>query len=251
MACINDIVRFCDNRLDITKVPDFSGSCNGLQLQNNQSVFKIGSSVDAGIEPFRKAIAKGVDFLIVHHGLFWTPPVPLTGTNYLKIKLCLDNNLAVYASHLPLDCHSEIGNNFILASKIGLKPYGSFLPFEGNDIGLLASNTLTRKELNSKLRQIFPKGITSMEFGSEKPDKIAILTGSGQSAVEKVQDSGSDTLVTGELKQQHFNIAQELGLNLYACGHYATETFGVQALGLEVAEKFKLAYEFIDTDCPL
>ena len=90
-----------------------------------------------------------------------------------------------------------------------------------------------------------------MEFGSEKPDKIAILTGSGQSAVEKVQDSGSDTLVTGELKQHHFNIAQELGLNLYACGHYATETFGVQALGLEVAEKFKLAYEFIDTDCPL
>ena len=90
-----------------------------------------------------------------------------------------------------------------------------------------------------------------MEFGSANPSKVAILSGSGQSAVNKVLDAGSDTLVTGELKQQHFNLAQELGLNLYACGHYATETFGVNALANEVAGKFNLPYEFIETECLL
>jgi putative NIF3 family GTP cyclohydrolase 1 type 2 len=90
-----------------------------------------------------------------------------------------------------------------------------------------------------------------MEFGSETPSTIAILTGSGQSAVDKILDAGADTLITGELKQQHFNLAQELKLNLYACGHYATETFGVDALAREVATKFDLPYEFIETECPL
>ena len=90
-----------------------------------------------------------------------------------------------------------------------------------------------------------------MEFGSANPSKVAILSGSGQSAVNKILDAGSDTLVTGELKQQHFNLAQELGLNLYACGHYATETFGVDALAKEVADKFNLPYEFIETECLL
>jgi len=85
----------------------------------------------------------------------------------------------------------------------------------------------------------------------DKPEKIAILTGSGQSAVDQILVCGADTLVTGELKQHHFNMAQELKLNLYACGHYATERFGVDALGREVSQKFGLPYEFIETNCPL
>ena len=90
-----------------------------------------------------------------------------------------------------------------------------------------------------------------MEFGMGKPEKITILTGSGQSAVDKILESSADTLITGELKQHHFNIAQELELNLYACGHYATEKFGVDALAKEVSQKFDLPYEFIETNCPL
>jgi dinuclear metal center YbgI/SA1388 family protein len=163
----------------------------------------------------------------------------------------LDNNLAVYGCHLPLDCHPEIGNNAILAQKLGLIPYGSFLPFEGTDIGLLAESSLKRTDLRNQLQDLFPMGITAIEFGSESPQKIALLTGSGQSAVDKILDAGTDTLITGELKQHHFNMAQELKLNLYACGHYATETFGVDALAQEVAEKFDLPYEFIPTECTL
>ena len=94
-------------------------------------------------------------------------------------------------------------------------------------------------------------GFHAMEFGSEKPERIAILTGSGSSAVEKILDAGSDTLITGELKQHHYNLAQELNLNLYVCGHYATETYGVDALAREAARKFGIPYQFIETGCPL
>ena len=251
MVGLRTLVKFCNDSTLIDTIKDFHGSWNGLQLENNGEVTKIGAAVDAGLVPFMCAAEKKIDFLLVHHGLFWTPPTPLTGVNYKKIKYCMDNNIAVYSSHLPLDCHPKIGNNAILAQKLGLVPNGSFLPYEGNDIGLLAKSSVKRTELRNQLKDLFPKGITAMEFGSEHPQKIALLTGSGQSAVDKILGAGTDTLITGELKQHHFNMAQELKLNLYACGHYATETFGVDALAQEVAEKFDLPYEFIPTECTL
>jgi dinuclear metal center YbgI/SA1388 family protein len=251
MISTEDIVKFCNQRTNLSEIKDFPGAFNGLQIQNSGSVSKIGASVDAGLVPFQNAISKKIDFIITHHGIFWTPPIPLTGPAYEKTKLCIDHNLAVYGSHLPLDCHPEIGNNAILAQKLQLEPIASFLPYEGVDIGLITENNQSRKDLANRLNSLFPKGIHSMEFGSETPSTIAILTGSGQSAVDKILDAGADTLITGELKQQHFNLAQELKLNLYACGHYATETFGVDALAQEVAARFDLPYEFIDTDCTL
>jgi dinuclear metal center YbgI/SA1388 family protein len=251
MIRTEDIVNYCDQRTKISEIKDFPGSYNGLQLENSGEVLKIGAAVDAGLVPFQKAISTGIDFIITHHGLFWTPPIPLINSAYQKVKLCIDHNLAVYGSHLPLDCHSEIGNNAILAKKLQLEPLASFLPYEGVDIGLITKNTQSRKDLSNRLKSLFPKGINSMEFGTDTPSKIAILTGSGQSAVDKILDAGADTLITGELKQHHFNLAQELKLNLYACGHYATETFGVDALAQEVSAKFDLPYEFIETECPL
>lgn len=251
MCRTEEIVNYCNQRTKVSEIKDFPGSHNGLQVSNSGKVKKIGAAVDAGLIPFQKAVSANIDFLITHHGLFWTPPIPITHSAYEKIKLCLDNNLAVYGCHLPLDCHPEIGNNAILAQKLGLLPNGSFLPFEGTDIGLLADSSLKRTELRNQLQDLFPKGMTAMEYGSESPHKIALLTGSGQSAVDKILRAGTDTLITGELKQHHFNMAQELKLNLYACGHYATETFGVDALAQEVAKKFDLPYEFISTECTL
>jgi dinuclear metal center YbgI/SA1388 family protein len=251
MAKTIDLTNFCDERLKLSKIKDFPGAWNGLQIENDGEVKKIGAAVDAGMKPFELASQRGVDFLIVHHGLFWTPPTPLTGANYHKIKHCLSNNLAVYGAHLPLDCHPSIGNNAIIARKLSLEPSSTFLPFEGNDIGLIAECRFPREDLHSKLHNLFPLGIKAMEFGSATPSKVAILSGSGQSALNEILDAGSDTLVTGELKQQHFNLAQELKLNLYACGHYATEVFGVDALASEVAGQFGLPYEFVETHCPL
>jgi len=251
MALLSEIVNFCSQRISVDIIKDFSGAYNGLQVENNGLVTKIGAAVDAGLVPFRKASEEKIDFLIVHHGLFWNPPIPFIGPNYDKVKHCIDKNLAVYGAHLPLDCHPEIGNNAILASQLNLSQSGTFLNYEGHDIGLITECSISRKELSQRLKELFPQGIHKMEYGSSNPSKIAILTGSGQSAFDEIKRSGADTFITGELKQHHFNLAQELSLNVYTCGHYATEIFGVKSLGEEVAAKFDLPFKFIDTACPI
>lgn len=251
MAKLNDIVTWCNERVRIPEVADFPGARNGLQFANRGEVRKIGAAVDAGLRPFEFAMERGIDFLIVHHGMFWDPFVPIAGTAYEKVRKLLEGDCAVYSAHLPLDLHPEIGNNVLLAKKIGLTPSGSFLPFEGNDVGVIATGPISRKELSKRLREAFPGTFRALEFGASELEKVAILTGSGQSAVAHLRAAGVDTLITGEVKQNTFNIAQEQQLNVYLCGHYRTETFGVCALAGEVAERFGLPWEFIETECPL
>ena len=251
MARLDDIVTFCDHLTRRASIKDFPGSHNGLQLANNGSVSKVGSAVDAGLEPFRQAAAAGVEFIIVHHGMFWESVVPVVGRHRDRLALCLHNNIAVYGAHLPLDAHPEIGNNAILARRLGLHVSGTFLPYEGVDIGLVADFGLSRDDLKVRLSQEFPGGFKAIEFGDHAPERIGILTGSGSSAVDKLRAAGVDTLITGELRQQWFNFAQEEGLNLYVCGHYATEVYGVQALADAVSREFHIENTFIRTDCPL
>ena len=252
MASLNEIVTFCDQRLRRAEIKDFEGAYNGLQVENNGSVSKIGASVDAGQQPFVDAIAQGVDFIICHHGMFWTHPVPIVGTNYIKVKTVLDRNLAVYGAHLPLDCHPDLGNNALLADALGLNKIDTFLNYEGSDMAIVALGPNGgREELAKKLRALFPESYQSIEYGSAQPKRIGILTGSGKSAVPHLLEKNIDTLITGELQQHHFNMAQELRLNLYLCGHYATEIFGVKALAAEVAQKFQLPWIFIEQPCPL
>jgi len=251
MVELEKIVSFCDRRTRRSEIVDFPPAHNGLQIENNGTVSKVGAAVDAGENPFRQAAAAGIDFLIVHHGLYWVEPIPLTKASYRKTKIALDGNLAVYGSHLPLDCHPEIGNNALLAKALELTRLETFLPYEGTNIGLVTNAPPSRSDLRQRLERLFPAGVTAIEEGSDRPSKIAILTGSGSSAVEHLPSIGVDTLITGELKQHFFNVAQEHHLNLYTCGHYRTETFGVRALAEEVARYFDLPCEFVATSCPL
>ena len=252
MPTLSEIVAFCDQRTRQTEIKDFPGAYNGLQVENHGQVTKIGAAVDAGQAPFEQAIAADVDFLICHHGLFWTPPIPLTGSKYKKIKTAMDGNLAVYGAHLPLDCHPEIGNNALLADALGLTKIGGCVQHEGNYIATITNAPEGgRAALTAKLKALFPSTYHAIEYGSEQPQRVAILTGSGQSAVDALKANNIDTLITGELRQHHFNMAQELGLNLYPCGHYATEVFGVKALAKETAEQFGLEWTFIETPCLL
>ncbi len=251
MIDLYDIVSYCNQRLTIDKIKDFPGAENGLQFANNGKVSKIGAAVDAGLVPFQIAAEKQIDFLIVHHGLFWQSIQPVTHSVYQKFKTLIDADCAVYGAHLPLDCHPDIGNNALLAKALKLDIIDRFLDYEGTTIGLITQLKEGRRNLKTSLQNLFPDSFIPIEYGSDNPKKIAILTGSGASALEELSTLGIDTLITGELKQQHFNIAQEQNLNLYLCGHYASETFGVAALAEEVAKKFNLAWEFIKTDCPL
>ena len=251
MGQLQDITDFCDQLTRRSEVADFPGANNGLQLQNNGTVTRIGAAVDAGRIPFEKAIAEGIDLLIVHHGLFWNTPASYTGSLYAKLRLAMEHNLAVYSSHLPLDAHQEIGNNRLLAKALGLEPADWFLPYEGTPIALLAKAPSTREELLARLHKEFGPAVTAIEYGSAAPSRVAILTGSGRSALAELKAAGTDTLITGELRQEHFNLAQEEGLNLYLCGHYATERYGVSALASAAAAQFNLTWSFIQTGCPL
>ncbi len=252
MPTLDEVVAFCDTRTRQKEIKDFAGAFNGLQIANNGEVTKIGAAVDAGQRPFEAALEAGVDFLICHHGLFWNPPTPLTGSDYTKVKTAFDGNLAVYGAHLPLDCHPDIGNNILLAKALDLKKIGTFLNYEGNDMAVIAKGPLDgRAAIVERLKALFPDTYQAIEYGSANPSRIGILTGSGQSSVAQLKANGIDTLITGELRQHHFNMAQEHGLNLYPCGHYATEVFGVQALAKEVAARFRIEYSFIKQACLL
>ncbi len=252
MATLHEVVHWCDRRTHRSGIRDFPGAENGLQVENSGAVTRIGAAVDAGLRPFEAAAAAGVDFLIVHHGLFWRPPLPIVGPHRKKLRLLFDHNIALYGSHLPLDCHPEIGNNVLLARALGLVPSGSFLEHEGTAIGTrVDAPGVAFSELVARMAALFPETTRSIACGPESPHRIGILTGSGQSAVPRLHAEGIDTFITGELKQEHFNFAQEWGLNLLLGGHYATETFGVCRLAEELAAHFDLPWTFLPQPCPL
>jgi dinuclear metal center YbgI/SA1388 family protein len=212
-------------------------------------VTRIGAAVDAGLVPFQSAVAAGVDFLIVHHGMYWDMPKPITGPTYEGMASLIGGNCALYSNHLPLDSHPQIGNNALIARQLGMKPARGYIPNEGGDIGLIARNRMTRSALKAKLESLYGR-VIAIEYGSATPGEVAICSGGGNSAVRPLEAEGVDTLVTGELREEWFNVAQERKLNLYLCGHYATEVHAVRALAAELSAKFKLPWEFIATENP-
>ncbi|MBP7143109.1 MAG: Nif3-like dinuclear metal center hexameric protein [Opitutaceae bacterium] len=250
MITLQSVVSYCDERTRLAAFKDAPGAFNGLQVANKGHVSKVGAAVDAGVEPFRTAVQKGVDFLIVHHGLFWDMPRPLVGPMYSRIQTLLTGNCALYSNHLPLDAHPEIGNNALLARQIGIVPDRAFLVRDGEAIGCAGKCDKTRTGLLSDLRRHYTR-VIPIEYGSSTPSTVAFCSGSGNSAIPEMIREGIDTLVTGELREEWFSVAQENGLNLYLCGHYATEVHAVRHLAAEVAARFGVPWEFIATDNPL
>ena len=250
MTSLQKLVAYCDKRTRRTAFKDAPGAFNGLQFANNGRVTKIGAAVDAGLVPFQKAVAAGVDFLIVHHGMYWDMPRPLTGAVYGRVATLVRGNCALYSNHLPLDGHPQIGNNALLARQLGWMRSRPFLVRDGEAIGCIAKSKLARTALRRKLESLYPR-VAAIECGSAAPREIAFCSGAGNSAVSELAPAGVDTLVTGELREEFFNRAQEEKLNLYLCGHYATEVHAVKELAAELAKKFKLPWEFIATDNPL
>ena len=250
MTKLTDVVAYCDHRTRRAAFKDAPNAFNGLQLSNRGRVTRIGAAVDAGVIPFQRAVAAGVDFLIVHHGMYWDMPRPLTGPAYDRVATLIQGDCALYSNHLPLDAHPQIGNNVLLARQIGLVPKRTFLPVEGGDIGWIAKNKMTRAALRQKLKSHYAH-VVAIEYGTDTPSEIAFCSGGGYNAVPQLAAAGVDTLITGELREDIFNRAQEEKLNLYMCGHYATEVHAVKALAAEVSKKFHLPWEFVPTENPL
>lgn len=249
-ATLSDLVTYCDERTRLAAYKDAPGAFNGLQVANNGRVTRIGAAVDAGLVPFRKAVAAKVDFLIVHHGMYWDMPKPLTGPVYERVATLVGGNCALYSNHLPLDGHVEIGNNALLAKQLGLEATLPFMVRDGEAVGWIAPSRVKRSAIRKALEKRYDR-VIAIEYGSSAPRSVAFCSGSGNSAVPELITSGVDTLVTGELREEWFNVAQERKLNLYLCGHYATEVHAVKALAAELAQKFHLPWQFIATENPL
>lgn len=251
MVNLSDVVSWCNDQLDIPAMPDFPGAENGLQVANNGQVTRIGAAVDAGIVPFEMAVERGIDFLIVHHGMFWDRPYPLTEHRFQRAAVLIRGNCALYSAHLPLDAHPTLGNNALLASALDLKLEGNFGDYQGVPIGVYCKWEGTEQNLLERLRKHFANPLAILPEAPRPVKRIGILTGSGSSVIPQLIENQVDLLITGELKQNCFNLLQEAGIQAYVCGHYATEVFGVKALAAKLSQQFGLPWEFIDTGCPL
>lgn len=252
MANLKEITAFIDEFMRVKDFKDFPGSFNGLQFENSGNVLKIAAATDCGIEEIKSARAQGANLLLVHHGMYWTLPVPVVGANYRKIKELIDADMAVYSCHLPLDAHKEIGNSALIANSLGLEITGSCFNLDGEDMAVVcdvAKNS--RLELSRRLKELFPTTYKGFEFGSKNPKKVVICSGSGSTSLSHLPFEGYDTMICGELKQGQYVFAQEQNLNVYPCGHYATECFGIDALAKITAQKFNLKYTFIGSQNPL
>ena len=249
---LGQVAAFCDKYCNREQVADFDGAFNGLQCENRrQAVSHIGVAVDAGLGTFERAAFAGVDFLIVHHGLFWNAPHPFTGVRFRRLDALLSNGIALYGAHLPLDVHQKIGNNATLARLLKLPVDHWTLPYEGTPTSPAIVRCPARADLRKRLGKLFSGKITAIEKGPAQPKKIVVVTGSGASVMPHLGAIGADTLITGELRQAHFAQAEDEGLNLYLCGHYATEVFGVQNLAAAAAKHFDIPCTWIPSDCPL
>jgi len=246
MVSLYELVRFLDQELKTASIPDYPGAMNGLQLANNGQVGRIVAAVDASFPVIEAAAKGGPGLLIVHHGMFWQGAQPVTGAFYRKLKIAMDAGLAVYSSHLPLDVHPELGNNILLARAIGLQNPTPFMDLKGLDIGLRGSWEGTRDDLVRSLQSALGGAVHLCPGGPETISKVGIITGGAGSEVAKVAASGVDSFITGEGPHWSYALAEELGLNVFYGGHYATETSGVKALAGTAAKLFEVPWRFLD-----
>lgn len=244
---LSDFRTHVDALLRIDEIGDWPNALNGLQLANaSNRVTRIAAAVDANVTTVSRAIERGADVLIVHHGLFWGGVQPLRGRAFQLWRAAIESGLAVYSAHLPLDVHPEFGNNALLAKALGLLNAEPFLELKGALVGLKARLDITRDELVQRLESAVGGRVTVCPGGSKQVGMVGVISGGAGSEAREVAASGVETFVSGEGQHWTFGLAEELGLNILYGGHYATETFGVKALAAHLSTKFKVPWEFID-----
>ena len=247
MAELDAIISHANRYLKVDEGEDAPGAHNGMQVENRGRVTRILAAVDSGLPVIQKAAAAGSgSLLIVHHGLFWSGVQPITGIFREKLEIMRRADMALYSVHLPLDAHPVVGNNVLLAKALGLRGLKPFLDFGRS--GMFAGS---RTELVRRLMKTTGRVPEVCAAGPARPRKVGVMTGGAGDMVEKAAAAGVDTFVTGEGLQWTWLRAEELGVNMIYGGHYATETFGVQALAAHLAKRFRVPWKFIDHPVPL
>ena len=245
-ASSTELIHYLDDYLRIAEVPDETGARNGLQVEGRSITERIAVAVDASEKTIRESSEWGADLLIVHHGLFWDGGVPLTGRRYRKVKQLIENGLAVYGAHIPLDVHPEVGNNVVLAGEIGMDVEGWFGDYRGIPLGVWGSLEIRREALAARLDEVLGGPVRMMAGGPERLRRVGVISGGGGSMIGQAIRAGLDGYITGEGAHHTYFDAVEGGINVYYGGHYATEVWGVRALGEHLAERFGVETRFID-----
>ncbi len=240
------LVSFLDSELNLNEFPEDESS-NGLQIEGKERIKRAGIAVDACEFVFREASGRGVDFLIVHHGLIWGGIKAVRGVMKKRIKTLLDSDISLYACHLPLDYHPKYGNNIQILKLLSISKKGEFGEYHGKKIGYWGrcKNSISVKEFTSKVDRVLRTESSAINFGRKVRD-VGVVSGGGWSAINDAEKYGIDTLLTGEPSHSAYTLAEEMNVNLVFAGHYATETPGIRAVGQMLRRRFGLEVEFID-----
>jgi dinuclear metal center YbgI/SA1388 family protein len=246
MAYLEHILQFLEETFEVSGFPDYPNALNGLQVEGLREIHRIATAVDASEEAIRRSVEAKAQLLVVHHGLFWEGFGPLVGPRFRKVGTLIRGKAALYSLHLPLDAHSEFGNCALLARAMGLQPGKPFGDFEDRKIGWSAKAEMDRETLKARISRAVEGPVRLVPGGPEEVGEVGVVTGGGASTLREAAAMGFGALITGEAAHHHYHEAHELGVNLYLAGHYATETFGVKALGATLAEVFSLEWDFLD-----
>lgn len=226
---------------------------NGLQVQGRESIQTLVTGVTATRALIERAVALKADAIFVHHGYFWRSEDPaITGMKYQRVKLLLDHGINLFAYHLPLDAHPELGNNAQLGKLLGFKTEGGLQPGEPRPIGNVGvlDAPLTLAQLEALVAARLGRPPLAIHGGDHPIKRVAWCTGGAQDYIEQAVALGADAYISGEISEQTVHVARECGIHYLAAGHHATERGGARAVGQYLAQKFQLDHQFVDIDNP-
>ncbi|OUR62117.1 Nif3-like dinuclear metal center hexameric protein [Colwellia sp. 39_35_sub15_T18] len=248
-----ELEKYLNNLLKPEQIKDYAP--NGLQIQGTEQIDKIITGVTASQALIDKAIAEKADAIIVHHGYFWkNESYVIRGMKHKRIKALLDNNINLFAYHLPLDIHPTLGNNAQLAKLLNIKVTG---PLElANPISIAIQGELPEAHTGTQLAQLIDSTLNRACLHIAPPSNktiktIAWCTGGGQDYIELAAEQGIDAFISGEVSEKTTHIAHEMDIHFFAAGHHATERYGVKALGEYIAKEQGVEVVFVDIDNPV
>lgn len=242
--------------LDIELQPGkFKDYCpNGLQIEGRDIIRNLVTGVTASQALIDAAVIAGADAILVHHGYFWKGENPvLQGMKRQRIHTLLQHNINLFAYHLPLDAHPVLGNNAQLARVLDLQVEGGLEPGNPLSIGLRGRlpDVMTALELRQHLADCLGRDILHIGEPEDEIETLAWCSGAAQGFIDQAEALGVDAYLSGEISEQTVHQARETGLHYFACGHHATERYGVKALGDWLAQHFGIQHQFIDIDNPV
>lgn len=244
---LDQLAAYLDEYLRLRdEVADPPEALNGLQVANAGEVTRLAAAVDLCEATIAMAAEARADCMLVHHGLFWGGLRPLVGPAYRRVASLVGRNIALYAAHLPLDRHPDVGNNAVLAGLLGVAPRGEFGSYHGAPIGVWGEVDTPRDELGRQIATTLGAVPRLLPFGPERVRRVGIVTGAAGSMIPQAAAAGLDTFITGEGPHWSFFDAEELRINVFYAGHYATETVGVKALAEHVGRKYSIPWVFLD-----